>query len=123
MFSLDREYKVDFRMHIDDVVIRPTELPDAVVAGLRRLMMRLELTYGAIDMRLTPEGDYVFLEINPTGQWLFVEHATGQPIAATLARAMARADAPAARARGSGARHEGAGGGSSSPGDLTPGGR
>jgi hypothetical protein len=35
------------------------------------------LIYGAIDMRLTPDGRYVFLEINPAGQWLFVEHRTG----------------------------------------------
>jgi glutathione synthase/RimK-type ligase-like ATP-grasp enzyme len=48
-------------------------------------MDRLGLVYGAIDMRLTPEGEYVFLEINPTGQWLFIEAATGQPIAAAFA--------------------------------------
>lgn len=31
-------------------------------------------------MRLTPEGDYVFLEVNPSGQWLFMEDRTGQAI-------------------------------------------
>ena len=35
-------------------------------------------------MRLTPEGEYVFLEINPVGQWLFIEERTGQPITAAL---------------------------------------
>lgn len=49
-------------------------------------MARLHLQYGAIDMRRTPDDRYVFLEINPAGQWLFVEQATEQPIAATLAR-------------------------------------
>jgi glutathione synthase/RimK-type ligase-like ATP-grasp enzyme len=48
-------------------------------------MHRLGLVYGAIDVRLTPEGRYVFLEVNPAGQWLFIEHATGQPISAELA--------------------------------------
>jgi len=42
--------------------------------------------YGAIDLRLTPEGRYVFLEINPAGQFLYIEYATGQPIAAAIAR-------------------------------------
>jgi glutathione synthase/RimK-type ligase-like ATP-grasp enzyme len=42
------------------------------------------LIYGAIDLRLTPEGEYVFLEINPAGQWLFIELRTGQPITDAL---------------------------------------
>jgi hypothetical protein len=41
---------------------------------------RLGLVYGAIDMRLTPDGRYVFLEVNPSGLWLFVEEPTGLPI-------------------------------------------
>jgi glutathione synthase/RimK-type ligase-like ATP-grasp enzyme len=56
------------------------------VASLRRL----GLEYGAIDLRKTPEGEYVFLEVNPAGQFLYVEKATGQPIAAALADHLAR---------------------------------
>jgi glutathione synthase/RimK-type ligase-like ATP-grasp enzyme len=83
--SQETEYPVDFRMDIANARIEPAELPDDVVAQLRDLMARLGLVYGAIDMRLTPEGRHVFLEINPAGQWLFVEDATGQPMAAALA--------------------------------------
>jgi hypothetical protein len=43
------------------------------------------LEYGAIDLRLTAGGRYVFLEINPAGQFVWIEMATGQKIAATLA--------------------------------------
>lgn len=43
-------------------------------------------------MRLRPDGTYVFLEINPAGQWLFVEEATGQPIAWGLARLLVQHD-------------------------------
>jgi glutathione synthase/RimK-type ligase-like ATP-grasp enzyme len=64
-------------------------LPDSVVAGLRRLMNTLGLVYGAIDLRLTPEGKYVFLEVNPAGQWLFVEQATQQPISDAIAGVLA----------------------------------
>jgi len=56
---------------------------------LRALMRRLGLVYGAIDLRLTPDGRYVFLEINPAGQFLYVEQQTGQPIAAALAALLA----------------------------------
>ena len=44
----------------------------------------LGLSYGAVDLVLTPEGRYVFLEINPNGQYLWVEDATGLPISDAL---------------------------------------
>ncbi len=61
------------------------ELPPAIQEKLLILMRRLGLEYGAIDMRLTPEGEYVFFEVNPAGQFLYVELATGMKIAAALA--------------------------------------
>ena len=47
------------------------------------------LRYGAVDLRRTPAGDHVFLEINPAGQWLFVEEKTGQPMTEAMARLLA----------------------------------
>ena len=58
--------------------------PVIFLTGLRSLMAALGLVYGAIDMRLTEEGEYVFLEVNPAGQWLFIEQRTGQPITAAV---------------------------------------
>ena len=86
-------YPTDFRMEMDRAKIEPCELPAEVVDGLRRLMARLGLRYGAVDMRRRPDGAYVFLEINPAGQWLFIEEATRQPIAASLARLLVEHDA------------------------------
>ena len=51
---------------------------------------RLGLCYGAIDLVLTPGGDYVFLEINPSGQYLWVERATGLPLTAAICDYLAR---------------------------------
>ncbi len=84
--SQETEYKVDFRMDIASARIEAVALPQEVERGLHALMARLGLVYGAIDMRLTPDGRYVFLEINPAGQWLFVEQPSGQPIADAMAR-------------------------------------
>lgn len=78
-------YAVDFRMDLENVPITETVLPPEVERSLRALMSRLGLVYGAVDMRRTPEGRHVFLEINPAGQWLFVEARTGQAISAALA--------------------------------------
>jgi glutathione synthase/RimK-type ligase-like ATP-grasp enzyme len=90
--SQDTSYKVDFRIDIANARIEATQLPDDVESHLRELMRRLGLVYGAIDMRLTPDGRHVFLEINPAGQWLFVEHFSGQPITSTLARLLHNKD-------------------------------
>ena len=43
-------------------------------------MRRLGLRFGAIDLILTPDGRYVFLEINPNGAWLWMQRTTGLPI-------------------------------------------
>jgi glutathione synthase/RimK-type ligase-like ATP-grasp enzyme len=64
---------------------RDLKLPESVRSGLLQLVERLGLVYGAVDMRQTPAGDYVFLEINPAGQWLFIEQRTHQPISDALA--------------------------------------
>ena len=86
IYSQQTSYPVDFRMDMANARICPAELPDQIQTRLRDFMGRLGLQYGAIDMRLRPDGEYVFLEINPAGQWLFVEEVTGQPIAESLAR-------------------------------------
>jgi glutathione synthase/RimK-type ligase-like ATP-grasp enzyme len=77
-------YDVDVRFN-PEIRYVPHTLPDAVTEGVLRLMDALGLEYGAIDLRLTPEGDYVFFEVNPAGQFRYVEYATGQPITAALA--------------------------------------
>ena len=55
-----------------------------------RHIKRLGLVFGAIDMILTPEGKYIFLEVNPNGQYLWIELLTGLPISETLAHLLIR---------------------------------
>ena len=94
-------YEFDFRLDTAHCPTAPHTLPPAVTERLLALMDRLGLVYGAIDLRLAPDGDYVFLEINPAGQWLFVEYAAGLPVTAALAGLLARLDsAPATSAPG-----------------------
>jgi hypothetical protein len=74
------QYAVDFRMNLRNANIGAHTLPVEIEEKLLHLMDQLKLVYGAIDMRLTADGRYVFLEINTAGQWLFIEQETGQPI-------------------------------------------
>jgi glutathione synthase/RimK-type ligase-like ATP-grasp enzyme len=78
-------YPVDMRMVIGEASMKPIELPSYLQDMILRFMRSLGLVYGAIDMRRTAEGDFVFLEVNPAGQWLFVEERTGQPISQAVA--------------------------------------
>ena len=82
--SQQTRYKVDMRMDINNASIVPAKLPEEVEDCLHRLMA-LGLVYGAIDMRRRPDGTHVFLEINPAGQWLFIEEKTEQPISEAIA--------------------------------------
>jgi hypothetical protein len=56
-----------------------------VEAALRRLMDSFELNFASLDMIVTPEGEFVFLELNPNGQWLWLELELGLPLVATMA--------------------------------------
>lgn len=69
-----------------DIPHLPHELPAPVADLCVRLVGHLGLNFGAIDLIRTPEGRYVFLEINPNGQWLWVELLTGLPITDSLVR-------------------------------------
>ena len=93
--AADGEYQVDVRLNTN-LKYREHKLPVASENKLLQLMRRIGLEYGAIDMRLTPAGEYVFFEVNPAGQFLYIEMATGMPIAAALAAHLASGQ-PASR--------------------------
>jgi glutathione synthase/RimK-type ligase-like ATP-grasp enzyme len=52
---------------------QPIALPDAVTAKCRALMDRLDIVFGCFDFIVTDAGDWVFLEVNQMGQFLFLE--------------------------------------------------
>lgn len=64
----------------------PTELRDMCI----RLTKELNLQFGAIDLIKTPEGSYVFLEINPNGQWAWIETQTGYKISESIINQLTR---------------------------------
>jgi ATP-GRASP peptide maturase of grasp-with-spasm system len=52
----------------------PITLPSDVEDKLRRLFEALELNTGSADMIVDEAGEFVFLEINPTGQYSYVSN-------------------------------------------------
>ncbi|MFC5662287.1 ATP-grasp ribosomal peptide maturase [Kitasatospora misakiensis] len=76
--------RVDWRSDYDSLDYRVCEPPVEVAAAVHRMLARLGLPYGAFDFVVTPAGEWVFLEVNPNGQYGFVEQATGLPITAAI---------------------------------------
>lgn len=84
-------YPIDYRVDIDGATFRPTTLPDDVLRPVHDLLDRMGIRYGAVDLLRTTDG-YVFLEVNPAGEFLFVEDKTGLPLAAAMASYLAALD-------------------------------
>jgi glutathione synthase/RimK-type ligase-like ATP-grasp enzyme len=62
----------------------PHALPAEIELKLRQLVAEQGLNFGAIDMVLTPDGRYVFLELNPNGQFLWMEDLMGLPMSEAM---------------------------------------
>lgn len=60
---------------------RHHQLPDEVAQLCKKLVTQLGLKFGAIDLALTNNEDYIFFEINPNGEWLWLEDQLKFPIA------------------------------------------
>ena len=71
---------------IDEIEVY--ELPASVKLKLLHLMDYFRLNYGAIDLIKTPEGKYVFLEINPVGEFSWLDKALGHKISEAIANVL-----------------------------------
>lgn len=69
--QLDEKTKIDFRNYNNDHPnrVNPIVLPSAIQTKLLKFMSRMNLMSGSIDLVYTPEGEFVFLEVNPIGQY------------------------------------------------------
>jgi len=65
-------------------------VPEQVSSKIHEFMTRIGLHFGALDVILEPDGDYVFLEVNPTGEWGMLERDLGLPISKAIARALVK---------------------------------
>lgn len=77
------DWRRDGLRMIDDW--RPYELPREVEEKILRLMDYFVLNYGAIDLIVTPDGRHVFLEVNPVGEFFWLERCPGLPISDAIA--------------------------------------
>lgn len=66
------------------------QLQRFVEKGIRALMARLGLVFGCLDFVVDQSGEHHYLEVNPTGQFGWLEGTVGVPITDALAELLAR---------------------------------
>lgn len=69
----DARTEIDYRDFSADIGYEAFDLPSDVEQRCLAFVHSYGLQFGAIDLIVTPSGDYVFLENNPVGQFWFVE--------------------------------------------------
>ncbi len=73
------------RYDFSNTPYEPYNLPPAIADKLRTLMERTGLVFASVDLIVTPDGEHVFLEINPSGQFDWIARLASLPIYEHLA--------------------------------------
>ncbi|MEU2609724.1 ATP-grasp ribosomal peptide maturase [Streptomyces albus] len=81
---------LDWRTDYERLSYSVVEPPDEVRTALRRYLAYFGLVFGAFDFALDRHGVWWFLECNPSGQWAWLEPATGLPMVAAMADLLER---------------------------------
>ena len=72
--------RLDWRYPLD-VIAEPFKLDQLTELQIFKVLSSLNLPMGIIDMKLSPEGEPIWFEVNPQGQFLFLEGLCGIPLA------------------------------------------
>jgi glutathione synthase/RimK-type ligase-like ATP-grasp enzyme len=82
----DAAARVDWRRgNTTDLVHAIEDLPAEIADRCVQLVRSYGLLFAAVDFAVDQDGRYVFFEINPNGQWAWIEQRTGLPLRARLA--------------------------------------
>jgi len=78
--------QVDWRRYdFDNTPHEPYDLDPDLKAKCVEIVGRFGLRFSAMDLIVRPDGKVFFLELNPNGQWGWIEELTGLPITKALA--------------------------------------
>lgn len=83
---------LDWRKDYGALTYTVEHLPDRVDKALHAYLDQLDLVSGSFDLAVDRAGDYWWLELNPDGQWGWLETETGLPMSAAFADLLAQGD-------------------------------
>jgi glutathione synthase/RimK-type ligase-like ATP-grasp enzyme len=86
------EAYTDWRMARDfrDIRHSAIQLPADIAAACLDMCNHFGLRFGAFDFAVDRDGQWFFLELNPNGQWYWIEEITEQPLSQAMAREIRR---------------------------------
>lgn len=70
----------------DDMDIEPFDLTQDLNNRIVKLMRVFDLQFGTLDFIIDTDNRLIFLEVNPTGDWAYIEDVTGMPITEALSK-------------------------------------
>lgn len=76
----DTDDGIDWRRPGTPVRYAEIDVPERIHEGIRQFMERTGLVYGAFDFAIAEEGGWVFLEVNPAGEFGWIEKELGWPL-------------------------------------------
>lgn len=83
---IDSEDKLDWRRNYRGLKYKIIECPPKILEQCEELLNDFELNYGAFDFIVDEKDRWCFLEVNPNGQWLWLEHELQMPISEKIVR-------------------------------------
>lgn len=79
----------DWRKEKNGLTYEKFTLPPDICSQIHQLMQRLNLCFGGIDL-IESNNKYYFVEVNPTGEWGWLETGSGLRISEEIANALMR---------------------------------
>lgn len=78
------------RDNMNGVNYKKISIPNEVKKALQKLVKSYNLRFSAIDMAIDKQGKWIFFEINPNGQWAWLDLIGGSDIASAFIRAFSK---------------------------------
>ncbi|MCP5049848.1 MAG: MvdC family ATP-grasp ribosomal peptide maturase [bacterium] len=80
------DHHVDWRVPgYEDFKWELFDVPEEWTHKIDTMMKKLGLYFGVLDVIVSPDGSYTFLEVGPTGEWGMLERDLGLPISTAIA--------------------------------------
>lgn len=84
--SIIRSNDLDWRRNLRNAKVEPWEVPKELELLLETVLGKLNLAMGVFDLKIASTGEIVWFEVNPQGQFLFLEGLTNAPLLQEFSR-------------------------------------
>lgn len=78
--------KVDWRISVLENEYWQIECPESIELQCHNILKKNNLIFGAFDFIVDPDDNWLFLEFNPNGQWLWLEKILGVNISGNIVK-------------------------------------